>query len=136
LKTIAYYPARRPPQIALEDGVSGQVITTEKASLAGTITGRKLRDMYIVHDDEKIFFRSGPPQPKQHVATEWQPPNNERVTFPFRLELKLKEGLNKILVVARLDERVIAYRSVLVSRINPDSTEVAQAAKDKKPKQP
>ena len=131
LKTIAYQPERRPPMIALNPGVSGQVVTEETVELSGTITGRHLRDMYIVHDDEKVFFRSGPKKSDENSAkkpaNKWEAPNDKAVEFPFSIKLKLKEGLNKVLVVARLDERIIAYRSVLVSRINPESTEVAQA---------
>jgi carboxyl-terminal processing protease len=128
LKTIEYYPTRRPPQITLDGSLSGRVVTKEAASIAGRISGRKLRDMYIVHDDEKVFFKSGP-APSSAVpkpARPWAAPNNDAATINFRQKLKLKEGLNKILVVARLDERLVTYRSVLVSRINPSSTEVAQ----------
>ena len=35
---------------------SGKVVTEETVELSGTITARHLRDMYIVHDDQKVFF--------------------------------------------------------------------------------
>ncbi|MEE2902261.1 MAG: MXAN_5808 family serine peptidase [Myxococcota bacterium] len=134
LKTIEYHPERRPPMISLTPGVSGEVVTEEAIELSGTITARHLRDMYIVHDDQKIFFRSGPAKSNKNSGNKsegWKPQDDKAVVFPFTTKLKLKEGLNKILVVARLDERIIAYRSVLVSRINPESTEVAQASNKK-----
>ena len=141
LKSISYHPTRRPPQITLDGSLSGRVVTKESATIAGTISGRILRDMYIVHDDEKIFFKSGPPAAKSDAGqtNQWTPPNDSAVSIDFKQKLKLKEGLNKILVVGRLDERIITYRSVLVSRINPNSTEVAQArdsSEDKKDAKP
>jgi hypothetical protein len=43
-------------------------------------------------------------------------PDEVAVKVPFSVNLPLEEGLNKVLVVARLDDRVVTYRSLYVSR--------------------
>ena len=132
---LSFLPLRRPPTIALSNSPGGKVVEAENVTLAGTVTGRALRDMYVVLNDKKIFFASGPQLPSVNapatIAPEWTRPNEEAAQLPFSLNLTLKEGLNKVLVVARLDEKIIAYKSIYVSRKIP-ATEVAKVAEPPK----
>ena len=50
--------------------------------------------------------------------------------MPFQVPLKLKEGLNKVLVVARINDQVVTFRSVYVSRRATRGSEVAAKAFD------
>ena len=79
--------------------------------------------MYIVLNDRKIFFKSSsedqakPNQPPfKRPVLGWVAPNEEAAHLPFQLELDLENGLNKVAIVARLDERVMSYRSLFISR--------------------
>ncbi len=126
---VAYAPLRRPPSIALVDDLGGSILDRETVKLEGTITARKLRDMYVLVNDEKVFFKGGP-KAKAEAAAEakdWIAPNDAAVTMPFEVDLALEEGLNKVLVVARLDEKVITYRSLFVSRRAGSTPAVAEA---------
>lgn len=124
---LAYVPLRRPPTIELSSDLGTKVVDTDAVDLTGTITARSLRDMYVLLNDEKVHFSTGP-APSQ-VNPE-PIPNDAAVAMPFKLELKLKEGLNKVLVVARLDEKVVSYRSLFVTRRSlPAVAERAEPAK-------
>lgn len=130
---LTYSPKRRPPSIALKDDLGGSIIDRDKVKLEGTITARTLRDMYVLVNDEKVFFKSGPKKPleDERKPAVWVAPDDEGVKVPFAVDIALDEGLNKVLVVARLDERVITYRSLFVSRRNANSTQVAEATKER-----
>ncbi len=114
---VSYRPKRRPPTIELSNDLGGSVVDSETVELSGKIAGRSLRDMYVLVNDKKVFFKSGPEaQPGTADPTGIAEPNDHSVELPFKLDLRLDEGLNKVLVVARLDEKVISYRSLFVSR--------------------
>ncbi len=116
---LAFAPKRRPPTITLHADPGGSVVDEDTALLTGTINGRALRDMYVLLNDEKIFFKSGA-NPKPTIATDvakaWSAPDESAALLPFSVRLPLEEGLNKVLVVARLDEKMVTYRSLFVSR--------------------
>jgi carboxyl-terminal processing protease len=126
---LTFYPARRPPMITLLGDGEPRVVTTDHTNISGTIHGRSLRDMYVLVNDQKVFFASGParPVPSSEEAKTWQPPDEDRVKLPFRLDLKLKEGLNRVIVVARLDEKIVTYRSLFISRRPKETSAVAAA---------
>lgn len=126
---LSYVPLRRPPSIELSSELGSKVVDTDTVELSGTISARSLRDMYVLLNDEKVHFATGPAAP---TAQEGPIPNDAAVNMPFKLELKLKEGLNKVLVVARLDEKVVTYRSLFVTRRSlPAVAERAEPAKNK-----
>ncbi|MCA9552828.1 MAG: PDZ domain-containing protein [Myxococcales bacterium] len=125
---VAFTPLRRPPTITLSQNPGGAVVDGDTAVLAGEVNGRALKDMYVLLNDDKVFFKSGP---KADVAAApaapaapgaeaskpaWSAPDEAAVKLPFTVNLPLEEGLNKVLVVARLDEHVVTYRSLYVSR--------------------
>ena len=142
---LAYHPLRRPPTIELQGELAGSVVSTETVFLTGKIYGRKLRDMYVLLNDDKVFFASGPElakdAAKKPTPGAWTAPEEQAAVLPFEVPLKLKEGLNKVLVVARLDEQVISYRSLFVSRaaqltaqVVTTDDDVSQSEGAKKPK--
>ena len=114
--SVAYHPLRRPPTIDLQGQLAGSVVSADTVLLSGSIYGRNLRDMYVLLNDDKVHFASGPKAAPKAADGAWSPPNEKAVDMPFQVPLKLKEGLNKILVVARLDEQLVSYRSLYVSR--------------------
>ena len=113
---VAYHPVRRPPTIELDGRLAGSVVTAETVFLTGSIYGRSLRDMYVLLNDDKVHFASGPRPAVVPREGAWSPPDERAVEMSFQVPLKLKEGLNKILVVARLDEQLVSYRSMFISR--------------------
>ncbi len=124
---IAHLPARRPPVIRLDGKLGGRVVTTDSVQLSGQVSGRSLRDMYVVLNDKKVFYAPGPTPPAAPASAGWAPPDDTLVKLPFSHTLPLKDGLNKVLIVARLDERVVTYRSLFVSRVTDDTPKVAEA---------
>jgi carboxyl-terminal processing protease len=124
---VSFYPARRPPTIALSQDPGGSVVEGDSAMLSGEVTARSLKDLYVMLNDDKVFFQSGPKAavpaapaaPAEGVAPKAvtaDAPDEVAVKVPFSVNLPLEEGLNKVLVVARLDDRVVTYRSLYVSR--------------------
>ncbi len=127
-KGIHFQPRRRPPTIALNGKVAGSVVEEKEVKLSGTVSGRALRDMYVLLNSKKVYFASGPKaaSSKAQKAQPWTKPDENAVKLPFSVNLELEDGLNKVLIVARLDEKVISYENVYISR---RSVEVAKARK-------
>jgi carboxyl-terminal processing protease len=132
---VSYRPKRRPPTIELTNDLGGRVVDSESVELTGMISGRSLRDMYVLVNDKKVFFKSGPDKTGAAAATGGEP-NDQAVELPFKLDLRLDAGLNKVLVVARLDEKVISYRSLFVSRASIPRPTVATTDTPAKPAKP
>jgi carboxyl-terminal processing protease len=126
---VTVQPRRRPPIIAFSDRMGGSIVVDDHVELRGVVSGRELRDMYVLVNDEKVFFQTAPGReaspaavneaPKSNADSGWTPPDDEAVKMPFSVGLELDEGLNRVLVVARLDEKVVSYRSFFVSRQSP-----------------
>jgi len=142
-KVVAdYVPQRRPPIIEMEGEVGGRVVDGESIVLNGVVKGRNVRDMYLLVNYEKVYYAIAPvPAPGGPAAgatTGWTRPVDDAVKLPFSKTVLLKEGLNKILVVARVDERVVTYRTLFVSRLPKAAPAVAEAASPvaKDPKNP
>ncbi len=119
--TPAFQPWIRPPHIAIADEPSGQVSTGASVQLQGKVSGRTLRDMYVLHNDDKIFFQRAAPPPSPALTglktiDGWAPPNDDSAQLPFSFNVDLQDGLNKIMIVARLNETVISRRTLFVYR--------------------
>ncbi|MEM7674488.1 MAG: MXAN_5808 family serine peptidase [Myxococcota bacterium] len=127
---VAAYPLQRPPTIELDEQLAGSVVTADNVLFTGTVYGRRLRDMYVLLNDEKVYFASGP-KPAAAKADAKAPkakiPDERAVKLPFEVPLKLKEGLNKVLIVARLNEQVVSYRRMFITRHSTRGSEVAKA---------
>ena len=130
LDSLSHVPHRRPPSINLDGKLGGRVVESDSVVLSGNITGRVLRDMYVILNDEKVFYQAAPQQKAAGPAMPWAVPDEAAVKLDFRHELPLKEGMNKVLVVARLDEKIVTYRSLFVSRVQAAPT-VAEAPSPK-----
>lgn len=135
---LTYRPQRRPPTIALDDNPGGKILDTEHTILSGTITGRALRDMYVLLNDQKIFFKLGPRASAPRAAKRApraakRAPLDGKVKLRFSVELPLKTGLNKVLVVARLDEKVMSVRHLFITRRARPAPKVANAIRNNLP---
>ncbi len=137
-KTVAeLWPSRRAPEIKLEGQLGARVVDTAEIIVSGTITARVLKDMYVTLNDKKVYF-SAPPtattkaSPGPTTTGEIERPSDESVRLPFQKPLALKEGVNKIQVVARVDERVLSVATALVLRRAKTEPAVAEARKDDK----
>lgn len=126
-----YVPTRRPPVIELEGELGGHVVEGDSIQLTGTVVGRAVRDVYILANYEKVYYATGPAPAAELPAVPGTVarPREDAVRVPFSKKITLKDGLNKIVVVARVDERVVTYRTVFVSRVPGSVPAVAEAAK-------
>ncbi len=133
LAGINHIPARRPPIIELDGEIGGRVIESDELVFSGRIYGRAIRDMYVTLNDQKVMYAPGPAVTA--LETPSPIPNDKAVELPFERRLKLENGLNKLIVVARLDDRLVTYRHVFVSKRKGSATRVAEAASEQpKPK--
>lgn len=125
LAGLTHVPARRAPVIELDGEVAGRVVETDELAFSGRVYGRSIRDMYVTLNDEKVLYAPGPTDP---VASASPIPNDRAVELPFERRLKLQDGLNKLVVVARLDDKIVTYRHLYVSKMKGTATRVAEAA--------
>ena len=132
---IAYQPNTRPPEIALNTEPSGKVYSSDRLRLEGTIRARSLRDMFVLLNDDKVYFERAVQPAKLNTETRaidgWRAPDDEGAQLAFSVPLKLEDGLNKIVVVARLDEKVVSHRTLYVSKAG--ATAVAEHVNKKTP---
>lgn len=122
-KNIAWLPSRTPPEITLtmDGNRDGLVTEGERFTLTGTVknpTG--LLDMYVLVNDQKVFFKSAETGKADRAAKDGQQ------SLTFTTDFPLKEGNNNVLVVARESED-FASRRLLVIRRRPEA--VAQKGK-------
>lgn len=125
LAGLEHVPARRAPVIELDGEVAGRVVETDELAFSGRVYGRAIRDMYVTLNDEKVFYAPGPAPTSAPLPTL---PNERAVELSFDRRLKLQDGLNKLIVVARLDDKIVTYRHLYVSRMKGSATRVAEAA--------
>jgi carboxyl-terminal processing protease len=137
LGQLSVAPGRRPPTIEVAGELGGRVVEEERFELTGRVTGRGLRDVYVLLNDEKVYFTtpsaSAPAKASALLVGTWRPPAEDGVALPLRVSLKLKEGLNRVLVVARLDDKVVSYKSLYVSRRGATPPAVAERAPERTP---
>ncbi len=138
-KGIVLRPDVRPPTIHLSEGFGGRVVTTNQLKLSGKVTARSLRDMYVLLNNDKIHFQSAAKTPQElskaaGKSSKQAAVADDAVQLPFEVELELKEGINKILVVARLNEKVVSYRRLFISRSSGAGQAVAEGPSVEKKK--
>ncbi len=112
---------REPPQITLssDPAQGGIVVDGDRFALSGTVTNpRSLLDMYVLVNDQKVFFKSAGKEEAE----------NGRIKFST--DFALKEGNNTVLVVAR-ESQDFASRKTLVVRRRPPA--MAQKSAPKPP---
>ncbi|MCK6547933.1 S41 family peptidase [Myxococcota bacterium] len=121
-KGLTYQAARRLPSVFVDSELGESVVDGDRVTLSGAVSGRSMRDMYVLLNDKKVHFAAGPsvdaPEGAEPTAKPagWSVPNEQAVVMPFKVDLPLKDGLNRVLVVARLDEKLVTYRTLFVTR--------------------
>ncbi|MGF1511700.1 MAG: MXAN_5808 family serine peptidase [Myxococcota bacterium] len=115
---------RIPPRIELDATLGTSIEAADVVQLKGRILASTLRDYYVILNDEKVFFD----------FVEEASNGSKAQPVPISVPLALEPGLNKILVVARQDEQLMAIRYAFVSReASPGSDQgpaVAEARED------
>ena len=112
----SHQAATKPPRIRLDSGQAG-VLDAPSLRLQGAVEGPNLRDMFVMVNDQKVFFTVGPEQAAASPAR-----------LPFDVPIQLEEGLNRIHLVARRDENVVSHRTLLVTRHSGRSPPVAEVS--------
>ena len=93
----------RPPTITLTGDSPPLAQTHETLSLSGIITDdRQVASIIIFANNRKVFYRSGAPMKAKSLA--------------FAADLKLKEGVNKIFIIAQDDQKLATRRRLVVRR--------------------
>lgn len=112
-KDIDWFSTRTPAQISLnvDPSQGGTVVDTEKFTLSGVVTDRSLLDVFVLVNEQKVFFRGHTPE--------------EGDRLKFSTEVSLKEGNNLLTVVAR-ESQDFASRKTVVVRRRPPTAAVAQ----------
>ncbi|MEM9114134.1 MAG: MXAN_5808 family serine peptidase [Myxococcota bacterium] len=117
LSSWQHRAATIPPRIQISRGEAG-VVDVPKLRLQGEVQGPTVRDMFVMVNDQKIYFTVG----RESEA----PERPSRV--PFDVPIQLDEGLNRIHLVARRDENVVSHRTLLITRHSGSSPPVAEVA--------
>ncbi|MFO0722224.1 MAG: MXAN_5808 family serine peptidase [Myxococcota bacterium] len=129
------WPSRRTPEIKVDGDLGNRVVDTAEINLSGAITARSLKDMYVTLNDKKVFFTVPAKEEKRPATTSSDPltpPKDDAVRLPFQKLLTLKDGINKVQVVARVDERVLSVSTVYVTKHSKLEPAVAEARKEEK----
>jgi carboxyl-terminal processing protease len=100
---LKYLPYYLPPVISLnvEPGAGGLVTTADDFLLSGKISNPKLLDMFILVNDQKVFFKSNPQNSSQ---------------LEFSARIPLKQGDNGISVVARGSEDFASRKTFFIRK--------------------
>jgi len=100
---LVYLPSHLPPVISLNVDLSagGLVTTADEFLLSGKISNPKLLDMFIVVNEQKVFFKSNPQ-------------NNAELEFSTRIPLK--HGDNGISIIARESEDFSSRKTFFIRK--------------------
>jgi carboxyl-terminal processing protease len=101
---FAWQYFREPPAIALsvDTAQGGLVAEGERYTLSGVVTDPSLIDMYVLVNDQKVFFKGAAPADEGKLK--------------FTTEFALKEGNNLITVVARESADFAGRKTIVVRR--------------------
>jgi len=95
----------RPPTIGFSEGMPPVVVTRESITLKGVVRDeRRVANVIVFANGRKVLYQAGPADQSEGVA--------------FTTDVTLKEGVNKILIVAR-DDQDLASRRRIVVRLDP-----------------
>ncbi len=120
LANVEWLPARAPAQISMnvDPSQGGMVVETDKLTLSSVVVDPNLLDVFVLVNDQKVFFKARTPEDGDRVK--------------FTTDVPLKEGNNLVTVVARESQDFAARKSVVVRR---RPAAVAQTTPDKPPAQ-
>ncbi|HEY0881689.1 MAG TPA: MXAN_5808 family serine peptidase, partial [Archangium sp.] len=98
---------RTPAAISLnvDPSQGGAVIDGEKFTLSSIVADPELLDVFVLVNDQKVFFKSATPEDQGKVK--------------FSTEFSLKEGNNLVTVVARESQDFASRRTVVIRRRPP-----------------
>ncbi len=102
-RDVSWMPLREPPQISLsvDPSLGGVVAEGDRFVLSGVVSNPKnLLDVYVLVNDQKVFFKGADGEPKIRFSTEFA----------------LKEGNNSVLVVARESQDFATRKTVVIRR--------------------
>jgi carboxyl-terminal processing protease len=104
---IEWLAQRQPSQISMnvDPSQGGVVVDSEKFTLSSVVVDPQLLDVYVLVNDQKVFFR-GKGEGDQNRMT-------------FTTEFPLKEGNNLVTVVARESQDFASRKTVVVRRRPP-----------------
>jgi carboxyl-terminal processing protease len=98
-------PSRRePPQISLsvDSGQGGTVTDSERFLLSGVVENESLLDVYVLVNDQKVFFQG------RNAGEEGK--------IKFTTEFPLREGNNLVTVVARESQDFSGRKTIVIRR--------------------
>ncbi|MCG3172059.1 MAG: hypothetical protein GMKNLPBB_00204 [Myxococcota bacterium] len=92
----------RPAKIKFDEAISGEIQQGDKIKLKASIEGDGVLDVYVLANDDKVFYKA--------LDT------GAGGGFQIETEAPLKAGANGMSIVARKDGELVTYRSFVVSR--------------------
>ncbi|MEW5738386.1 MAG: MXAN_5808 family serine peptidase [Myxococcota bacterium] len=121
-KDVSWAPTRAPAQISLnvDPASGGAVADGERFTLSGVVADPQLQDLYVLVNDQKVFFKGKAEEDGDKVK--------------FTTEFPLKEGNNLVSVIARQTQD-FATRKTIVVRRRPAAA-VAQSSNETRPAGP
>ena len=104
IKDVERPSRREPPQISLsvDAGQGGTVTDSERFVLSGVVENESLLDVYVLVNDQKVFFQG------RNAGEEGR--------IKFTTEFPLKEGNNLVTVVARESQDFSGRKTVVIRR--------------------
>lgn len=95
---------RTPAQISMnvDPQLGGAVVDGEKFTLSSVVTDSQLIDVFVMVNDQKVFFRGASPE--------------DNGKLKFSTEFSLKEGNNLVTVIARESADFASRKSVVIRR--------------------
>ncbi|MGV3623983.1 MAG: peptidase S41, partial [Archangium sp.] len=107
---------RTPASISMnvDPSQGGAVIDGEKFSLSSVVTDPQMLDVFVLVNDQKVFFKSATPEDGGKVK--------------FTTDFSLKEGNNLVTIVARESQDFATRKSVVIRRRSPTVAQKEGAA--------
>jgi carboxyl-terminal processing protease len=95
---------RTPAQISMnvDPSLGGAVVDGEKFTLSSVVSDPQLIDVFVMVNDQKVFFKGVGPEDNGKVK--------------FSTEFSLKEGNNLVTVIARESQDFASRKSVVIRR--------------------
>ncbi len=118
-KDASWTHFRTPAQISMnvDPSQGGAVIDGEKFTLSSVVTDPQMLDVFVLVNDQKVYFRSATPEDAGKVK--------------FTTDFSLKEGNNLVTIVARESQDFATRKSVVIRRRPPAVAQKEGAAPPK-----
>ncbi|MBS1149340.1 MAG: carboxyl-terminal protease, partial [Myxococcaceae bacterium] len=104
VKEPTFIAMRNPPDISLsvDPSQGGVVADTDRFTLSGVVTDPALLDVYVLVNDQKVYFRSRE--------------SGDDPRLKFTTDFALREGNNLVTVVARESQDFASRKTVVIRR--------------------